>query len=644
MASMRFFRKTTLVSIALVMSLAAILAVLAVLQYRWSGEVSQAERQRMQAGLVASVSQFRAQFSNELQQLALLSQRNEALLLSRNWQQYAVSSEELLSSSSAYLVAGIYLWVVQADTGSELLKLNPRARAFEPVKWPQPLEAVKERYDRSFSDPMSPSPDFRPFPWTMLFRIPLLIHPLVASEPPMGRFIGYLLIELNMERIRQQLLPDLAQRYFGGPDGFTYQISIVSGRDPGMIVYQSDSRPAPSALASPDARASLLGDPRGNFGRGGPAGLEEMRPAGPENLPPPGFPIGSGGAMQGRGLGPPPERMARGPDRPSNGNWLRSGAPSPPRGRGTGPVYPGGDGDWELIARHREGSLEAAVVALRRRNLAISFGILLLLAGSMALIVASARRMQWLARLQLDFVTRVTHELKTPLAVICSAGDNLADGIATARQQVQQYGELIRNQGWKLTSMVEQILQFARIQNGRGSRYSLRPLRVEEVAEAALAQAQPTIAAGGFSVEKRFATNLPTVNADPAALSQAIQNLIQNAVKYSGESRWLGLRIGTARGKHGTEVEIVIEDRGIGIDPADLTHIFDPFYRGRAAKAAEIHGTGLGLFMVREAVVAMGGKIRAESTAGRGSAFTIFFPAMETSEDHPAISAESSSE
>jgi signal transduction histidine kinase len=116
---------------------------------------------------------------------------------------------------------------------------------------------------------------------------------------------------------------------------------------------------------------------------------------------------------------------------------------------------------WILAVKHRLGSLEEAVDSQRRRNLAISFGILILLAGSMAMIMVSTQRAQRLAKLQMDFVAGVSHELRTPLAVIVSAGDNLAEGVVGDAEQVKQYGALVRDEGRRLAAMVEQTLSFA---------------------------------------------------------------------------------------------------------------------------------------------------------------------------------------
>jgi two-component system phosphate regulon sensor histidine kinase PhoR len=193
--------------------------------------------------------------------------------------------------------------------------------------------------------------------------------------------------------------------------------------------------------------------------------------------------------------------------------------------------------------------------------------------------------------------------------------------------QVRQYGELIREEGWKLKGVVDQVLQFASIQSGR-RQYNLQPIRVQEICEDTLAKESPRIQAAGFEIENDIARALPLVNADASALSQCIQDLIANALKYSGDRRWLAIRTGTAEGKNGLEVIITVEDKGIGIDPSDVPHIFDPFYRGQEALASQIHGTGLGLCMVRKSATAMGGDVTVKSAPGKGSIFTIHLPAM----------------
>jgi signal transduction histidine kinase len=217
--------------------------------------------------------------------------------------------------------------------------------------------------------------------------------------------------------------------------------------------------------------------------------------------------------------------------------------------------------------------------------------------------------------------------LRTPLAVICSAGENLADGVVEAPRQIKQYGALIRGEGRRLTKMVEQVLEFAGAQAGRKT-YELRPVDAHELIEGALLTCQPLIEEGGFEVYKQIEPRLPKIMADRSALERALQNLLGNGMKYAGESRRIGLRACVAASERSgqQEVRITVMDHGAGIDPRDLPHIFEPFYRGESATSAQIHGSGLGLSLVKRTVEAHGGRVTVESERGRGSAFTLHLP------------------
>jgi signal transduction histidine kinase len=292
-------------------------------------------------------------------------------------------------------------------------------------------------------------------------------------------------------------------------------------------------------------------------------------------------------------------------------------------------IFPAGhDGPgWQLIAEHRSGSVEAAVSELRRRNLALAFGVLTVLAGAMTTLIVSTQRASRLAQLQMDFVAGVSHELRTPLTVICSAAENIVDGLVREPQQIEHYGSVIKQQAGQLKHLIEQILSFASRKDNQ-LRHQLRVVNVADAIDLAVGNTAEFIGASGFVVEQQIDQQLPPVLAHVQALSQCLQNLITNAAKYSPESKWIGIRATTQQTAKGPEVVISVEDRGIGINPDELKRIFEPFYRGALAHDSQIHGSGLGLPLARTIAEGMGGMLTVASTVGKGSCFAVHLPAQ----------------
>jgi signal transduction histidine kinase len=395
--------------------------------------------------------------------------------------------------------------------------------------------------------------------------------------------LGWSIAAIDLEFVRQELVPELVELHLAGPEGLEYQVRVASRSSPRQIIYDSDTGLGADAFSSADLATGLLAMTWEPMGRPRAPEMEIRRPP--------------------RGGGPEMRRRAATP-------WFGRGEDA---------------GRWELRVKHRLGSLDAAVNRVRHRNLAISFAVLLLMGGAMGMLVVSTRRAQRLARLQMQFVAGVSHELRTPLAVICSAGDNLADGVVAGREQAQRYGAVVRNEGRRLAQMVEQILGFAGIQAGR-AKYEMRPVPVAELVERALAACGAGLEESGCRIEQEIQPGLPPVEADATALAHCLRNLISNALQYGREGKWLGIR---AKAGAGGKVEIRVEDRGAGIDAADLPHIFEPFYRGKRAIAAQIHGNGLGLSLVQHIVEAHRGSIHVASTPGKGTCFTVTLPAAE---------------
>jgi len=253
---------------------------------------------------------------------------------------------------------------------------------------------------------------------------------------------------------------------------------------------------------------------------------------------------------------------------------------------------------------------------------------LTLLGASVILLVLSAQRSRRTAQRQFDFVSSVSHEFRTPVSVICSAGANLALGIVRNPEQVEKYGNLINREGNRIAEMVEQILEFAGARSNRKN-YVYQTVAVAPLVEQVLSDFRPLFEENGFAVEEQTLADLPTIEADAKALRLALENLIGNAVKYSNGSRWIKISA-NAENKH---IAISVEDRGIGIDPSELKDIFEPFYRGREAIAEQIHGNGLGLSLVKQIVAAHNGKIEVKSEHGKGSVFTIRILSKSRNED-----------
>jgi signal transduction histidine kinase len=397
-------------------------------------------------------------------------------------------------------------------------------------------------------------------------------------------------VRLNQAALEQEIIPDLAKRHLGG--GLNdYYLTIVSRRNPNTLIYQSDNEAPP--LSNPaDATADLFALRLDEFNR---------------------------------------LMVEIGRDSPGDGDrHLRIAIGVVSAG---GPTIVEGSGisGWQLRLNHKSGSLEAAVANLRLRNLAISVGTILLLAMALAMIVISTRRVQRLARAKVEFVAAISHELRTPLSVICSAGANLADGLIDDPARARQYGALIMREGRRLSEMVDQTVAFAGAQSER-AHPEHRTVAPREIVERALAASRDLIEEQDIVLEYYAEPNLPMLRADVESLQRAVHNLIVNAIKYAADGGWLKVSISIEQTDRNRTVLISVADRGPGIASSELAQIFEPFYRGQHAVEAQIHGSGLGLSLVKMAAEAHGGQIEVATRPGAGCIFTIRIPANMASE------------
>ena len=233
--------------------------------------------------------------------------------------------------------------------------------------------------------------------------------------------------------------------------------------------------------------------------------------------------------------------------------------------------------------------------------------------------VQGHRRSKELARMQSDFIAHMSHQLKTPLSLLSAVLETIRLERVKSPQKLARYHEILWEQTDRLSSLVERILEFSRVKR-RGTSYEFERLDLTELVRETVEAFQRSLEPDGFDVEV-VGSGTPVVWADPAALEQALVNLLDNAVKYSGESR--SIRVDVSAGP--SAATIAITDRGIGIPADERPHIFDRFYRGSGATLNR-RGFGLGLAICAELVAAHGGRVLVESEPGRGSTFTIRLP------------------
>ncbi len=278
-----------------------------------------------------------------------------------------------------------------------------------------------------------------------------------------------------------------------------------------------------------------------------------------------------------------------------------------------------------------EAELNAAFV---RIAVFVAIGVLFLVV-IVALIVKMMRLVQRevaLAQLKSNFVADVSHELKTPLALIRMFSEMLTENRVPSDEKKLEYYGIINRESTRLTQLIENILDFSRIEAGRKA-YAMRPIDVGCVIGDTYDNYRADLDQRGFQHSLDVADGLPTVDADADAIAQAVVNLMGNAVKYSRDEKRIDIDIGceTRRDRHG--VLISVADSGIGISPEDRARMFDGFFRANDDRVRKVRGTGLGLSVVKHIVEAHHGSIDVESRLVKGTVFRIFLPESTTIAD-----------
>ena len=540
--------------------IATLLPLVAVLQYRWLGSLSELEGQRMERTLRQATDRFADDFDDDLtdiyQEFHLDRGRGEEAIAAEFAEEYADWRE---SAPSPEMVADIHWVSGSSATGLQVRRFNPVELAFEEAEWPAWLIEHQEAMARDLDDyqedrrqPRRPRVDpLHPdIPALLIFQDDVAPGAYTAVRLDRDLLVGEIIPARVQGTITLESDPNLAQSLAAGgaPD---YDVLIIDQQNPDTVVYASRLGLQVADLAEPDWEEDLFG-------------------------------LDTGGS----------------------------------RGR---------DERWRVLVQHRAGSLEAAVTAARLRSIGISFGALLLLAGSMLMLLVSTRRAQSLAVQQMDFVAGVSHELRTPLAGISSLSQNLADGVVRDEGKIEEYGRAIHRETARLNDMVETVLLFSKVQSGV-AQYERRPVSLAAIVNDVLRALQnvPSLHVG--DVVTKLPDDLPDVHVDESATKAAVRNVVVNALKFNRARQPV---VVAARAAHNGErrcVQLAVADRGGGIDPDELGRVTEPFYRGRAARDRQVEGSGLGLSIVKQVVEGQGGKLTIESVAGEGTTVTLSLP------------------
>jgi signal transduction histidine kinase len=277
---------------------------------------------------------------------------------------------------------------------------------------------------------------------------------------------------------------------------------------------------------------------------------------------------------------------------------------------------------WLLELYQKEPHLLETFLISRR---GVYFYMFLLIAGilvfGLILTVRSISHELELAKMKSDFVSTISHEFKSPLTSLRQIAEMLQSGRVPSEERRQQYYDVLLEQSERLSLLTDNILNLAKIEEGR-KEFAFEKTDISVLLREVVLSIQDRVRHEGFNIELKIEDALPVISADRAAITQAVANLIDNAIKYSGESK----KVIVSSFREGPNLTVAVKDFGIGIKRDEVDKVFERFYRGGDELTRTVKGSGLGLTLVREIVEAHQGKVDVESELGKGSLFSIRLP------------------
>lgn len=576
-------------------ALTLLLIILAIFQYYWLGQLSDAEKIRMKTNLQTSAERFAEEFDREFtkiyttfSEINLNAKKNNAELLKQtlaNWKN---------NSDFQKLVSNIYAVNILPTQQIQFYNLDTNEVKLNKVKWPGKLMFLKKYFNQDLENiffrsiTLTHGPILKPVPMVVVIQ---------PSEIILERFTEdctdnwLVLIVLDEEVLMNQFISALVKKYFYMDNQLKYNLLIHKQGKNSEELYKSNEQLKISDFSEPDASANL-------------------------------------GTWRTRNM------VIASAQYVSDKSELKISKKLEEEKSLSIKIFTGDSSKeiesskyliakmdrWELLVNHIDGSLESIVKQTRLKNLLISYFILIILGTGIILALIYARRIQKIGQQQLEFVAGVTHELRTPLAVIQSAGENIVDGIVNSKDQYKKYGNLIRDEGRRLSKMVEQVLDYAGIQS-RKNNDNFKKLDLKELIIEVGNKFKNT---SNINVEFKNAENIFSIKGDKKALETAISNILDNSLKYCEKKPQIGIEVDNIS-KIGF-CNIKIKDNGFGIPQNEMGELFEPFFRGKVATERTIPGSGLGLSLVKGIIENHGGSINIQSPADEGCIFIISLP------------------